>query len=137
MDRNRVLRGLGAKAPSEVGWRPRGVKAHAVADPPDGRPRRRRRPWTEVSALLPLRRPPTTHVTGQPTPGAARAPHRPERQGYVPSPIAGIGAFFSFDEGSGQVVHDLSGNGNTGQLGSSAAVEADDPLWIPSGVPFR
>ncbi len=37
-------------------------------------------------------------------------------------------------EGSGQVVHDFSGNGNTGVLGSSTAVDASDPTWIRGGL---
>jgi hypothetical protein len=33
-------------------------------------------------------------------------------------------------EGSGQVVHDLSGNGNNGQLGASPGDDYYDPTWI-------
>jgi hypothetical protein len=33
-------------------------------------------------------------------------------------------------EGGGQTVHDLSGRGNHGQLGSSAGADANDPTWI-------
>jgi Concanavalin A-like lectin/glucanases superfamily len=33
-------------------------------------------------------------------------------------------------EGSGQVVHDLSGKGNNGQLGSTPGVDDNDPTWI-------
>lgn len=33
-------------------------------------------------------------------------------------------------EGSGQVVHDLSGKGNNGQLGSTPGVDGNDPSWI-------
>lgn len=38
-------------------------------------------------------------------------------------------------EGSGQVVHDLSGHGNNGQLGSTAGADANDPTWI-KGILF-
>ncbi|HET6506023.1 MAG TPA: LamG domain-containing protein [Baekduia sp.] len=38
-------------------------------------------------------------------------------------------------EGSGQVVHDLSGHGNNGQLGSTPGVDANDPTWI-KGILF-
>src|ERR1700742_1280078 len=38
-------------------------------------------------------------------------------------------------EGSGQVVHDLSGHGNNGQLGSTPGVDDNDPSWI-KGVLF-
>ena len=33
-------------------------------------------------------------------------------------------------EGSGQVVHDLSGKGNNGKLGSTPGVDDNDPTWI-------
>jgi hypothetical protein len=33
-------------------------------------------------------------------------------------------------EGSGQTVHDLSGHGNTGTLGSTPAADDNDPTWI-------
>jgi hypothetical protein len=33
-------------------------------------------------------------------------------------------------EGSGQVVHDLSGHGDNGMLGSTPGVDANDPTWI-------
>ena len=33
-------------------------------------------------------------------------------------------------EGSGQTIHDLSGRGNHGQLGSTAGADANDPTWI-------
>jgi hypothetical protein len=38
-------------------------------------------------------------------------------------------------EGSGQVVHDLSGHGNNGQLGSTPGADDNDPSWI-RGVLF-
>ena len=34
------------------------------------------------------------------------------------------------NEGKGQLVRDWSGNGNNGQLGSTAGVDANDPSWI-------
>src|SRR5215470_3315269 len=33
-------------------------------------------------------------------------------------------------EGSGQVVHDLSGHGNNGMLGTTPGPDANDPTWI-------
>jgi hypothetical protein len=33
-------------------------------------------------------------------------------------------------EGSGQVIHDLSGHGNNGMLGTTPGVDANDPTWI-------
>ena len=35
------------------------------------------------------------------------------------------------NEGSGQVIHDCSGQGNNGTLGKSAGVDDQDPAWIP------
>jgi hypothetical protein len=39
-------------------------------------------------------------------------------------------AYWPLDERSGQVVHDLSGNANDGQLGSSPGPDASDPSWV-------
>jgi hypothetical protein len=41
-------------------------------------------------------------------------------------------AFYLFDEGSGQVLYDHSGNGNHGTLGAGAAA----PTWGPTGAVF-
>lgn len=46
-------------------------------------------------------------------------------------PLAG---YWPMIEGSGQIVHDFSGNGNNGVLGTSSAVEASDPTWIKGGL---
>ena len=54
-----------------------------------------------------------------------------------PGPVAGLGAYYSFDEGTGQVANDDSGNGNDGRLGSTPDVDENDPTWIVSDVPFR
>lgn len=42
---------------------------------------------------------------------------------------SGLVAYWSFDENSGQVINDASGNGNSGILGSSASVDSKDPVW--------
>lgn len=44
-------------------------------------------------------------------------------------------AYWSFDEGTGQTVHDSSGNGNDGYLGNNP-IEADiqDPNWVLSEI---
>jgi hypothetical protein len=53
-------------------------------------------------------------------------------------PVAGAAprllAWWPMFEGQGQIVHDLSGNGNNGVLGSTTAVEASDPTWFHGGV---
>jgi hypothetical protein len=41
-----------------------------------------------------------------------------------------VSGWWPMYEGSGQTVHDLSGHGNNGTLGSSQAVESNDPTWI-------
>lgn len=44
------------------------------------------------------------------------------------SPLAG---WWPMNERSGQKVYDWSGNGNHGQLGSTAGADDNDPTWIP------
>ena len=48
---------------------------------------------------------------------------------------AGLVGYWDFDEGGGQVVYDLSGNGNDGQLGSTPNVDNSDPAWVDSDAP--
>ena len=55
----------------------------------------------------------------------------------VPSASAGslpLVGWWPMFEGQGQIVHDLSGMGNSGVLGSTAAVEPSDPTWFRSGI---
>jgi hypothetical protein len=44
--------------------------------------------------------------------------------------IPALVGYWPLVEGSGQVVHDFSGYGNNGQLGSTSGVDANDPTWI-------
>jgi len=44
-------------------------------------------------------------------------------------------AYWNFDEGSGQVAYDTSGNANDGQLGSSPDTDDSDPNWVDSDAP--
>jgi hypothetical protein len=48
----------------------------------------------------------------------------------------GLVGYWDFDEGMGQIVYDLSGNGNHGQLGSTPEVDTGDPAWIESDTPI-
>jgi len=48
----------------------------------------------------------------------------------------GLVGYWDFDEGHGQIVYDLSGNGNNGQLGSTPDVDVSDPAWIESDAPI-
>ncbi len=48
----------------------------------------------------------------------------------------GLIGYWRFDEGSGQVASDSSGNGNHGQLGSTANVDMNDPTWVVSDAPI-
>jgi hypothetical protein len=43
------------------------------------------------------------------------------------SPLAG---WWPMNEGSGQTIHDYSGNGNNGTLGAGAGADDNDPTWI-------
>lgn len=45
-------------------------------------------------------------------------------------------AYWDFDEGEGQVAHDVSGNGNDGVLGSSIDPDVSDPCWVAPGAPM-
>ena len=40
--------------------------------------------------------------------------------------------YWNFDEGSGQIVHDLTSYGNNGQLGSISGMNANAPTWVVS-----
>lgn len=50
----------------------------------------------------------------------------------------GLVAQYTFDEGSGQVLTDRSGNGNHGQLGlnANAGGDTNDPTWGATGLTF-
>ena len=52
----------------------------------------------------------------------------PATAGAAGLPLVG---WWPMNEGSGQVVHDFSGYGNDGQLGSTPAADDNDPSWIP------
>ena len=46
----------------------------------------------------------------------------------------GLVAYWNFNEGSGQVVTDITGHGYNGILGTSSAIDSADPTWV-AGVP--
>ncbi len=48
---------------------------------------------------------------------------------------AGLLGYWDFDESAGQIVYDLSGNGNDGQLGSTPNPDVSDPAWVESDAP--
>jgi parallel beta-helix repeat protein len=50
-------------------------------------------------------------------------------------PKAGLVGYWRFDEGSGQIAHDSSGNGNDAQLGSTPSQDSADPNWVISTAP--
>jgi hypothetical protein len=54
-------------------------------------------------------------------------------QGLVRS---GLVAEYRFNEGSGQVLHDYSGNNNHGVLGSTTGADTNDPTWTGKGASF-
>jgi hypothetical protein len=66
------------------------------------------------------------------------SPRRRAAQGAAPSGIVqdGLVAEFRFDEGSGQVLTDYSGNGHHGRLGTTGGADADDPNWTSEGLVF-
>jgi hypothetical protein len=50
----------------------------------------------------------------------------------------GLVGYWNFDEGSGQIAHDLTANQNHGTLGLDAGAGGDshDPNWVASGAPI-
>jgi len=46
----------------------------------------------------------------------------------------GLIGYWDFDEGKGQVIHDLSKNGNKGRLGHLPVEDKQDPKWVASGI---
>jgi RHS repeat-associated protein len=50
---------------------------------------------------------------------------------------SGLVGYWQFNEGSGQIVHDTSGNGNDGQLGSTPDTDSADPSWVLSELSFE
>lgn len=51
-------------------------------------------------------------------------------------PRDGLVALYLFNEGSGQVLTDYSGNGYHGTLGSTAGDDTNDPTWTGQGLAF-
>jgi len=50
--------------------------------------------------------------------------------------MSGLVAEYRFDDGSGQVLTDYSGNDFHGELGSASGVDANDPTWDAEGLVF-
>ena len=48
----------------------------------------------------------------------------------------GLVGYWDFDEGVGQIVYDLSGNNNHGQLGSTPDIDESEPAWVKSDAPI-
>ncbi|HLO39846.1 MAG TPA: LamG-like jellyroll fold domain-containing protein [Phycisphaerales bacterium] len=53
----------------------------------------------------------------------------------LPVPQAGLMAYYPFDESSGPITPDISGNGRDGLLGLTAADEINDPARVASTAP--
>ncbi len=49
---------------------------------------------------------------------------------------AGLVAYWNFNEGQGQIFHDLTGNNVDGYLGDSLGIDNRDPTWIESTAPI-
>jgi hypothetical protein len=48
---------------------------------------------------------------------------------------AGLVGYWNFNEGSGQIAHDLTQYGNNGQLGYTMEIDTNDPRWVLSDSP--
>jgi hypothetical protein len=57
-------------------------------------------------------------------------------EAILPPVTDGLRGWYKFNEGSGQSVTDYSGNGNHGQLGTTAGADTNDPTWVTSGLQF-
>jgi cell division septation protein DedD len=49
----------------------------------------------------------------------------------------GLVGYWNFNEGEGQIAHDLTANGNHGRLGSSTSVDSSDPAWVAVDTPMQ
>ncbi len=55
---------------------------------------------------------------------------------YLTGSENGLIAYWRMNEGNGQIVFDMSGNGNNGQLGSTSGNDVNDPVWIATDWPY-
>ncbi len=49
----------------------------------------------------------------------------------------GLIAYWNFDEGAGQQILDLTGNGSNGYLGINLEMDENDPVWVESDAPIE
>jgi hypothetical protein len=49
----------------------------------------------------------------------------------------GLIAYWNFDEGGGQSILDITGNGSDGYLGLTPEVDENDPVWVESDAPIE
>ncbi len=55
---------------------------------------------------------------------------------YLEGTESGLTSYWQMNENNGQIVYDLSGNGNNGQLGSTPGNDTNDPVWIITDWPY-
>ena len=68
--------------------------------------------------------------------GLGLSPRRHARHDAAAIVQDGRVAEWRFDEGSGQVLTDYTGNGHNGRLGSTTGADAADPAWTARGLSF-
>lgn len=61
---------------------------------------------------------------------------RQDMEGGIKPGTAGLVAYWNFEEGSGQELHDASGNGHDVYLGKTASPDPGDPAWITPAEGF-
>jgi hypothetical protein len=49
----------------------------------------------------------------------------------------GLVGYWPFDEGTGDVAHDATANGNNGRLGSGTGPDPNDPTWTTNAAPIQ
>ncbi len=60
----------------------------------------------------------------------------PSSEAVLPPVTTGLIGWWKFNEGTGQVITDYSGNGNHGQLGTTSGADTNDPSWVTGGAQF-
>ena len=48
---------------------------------------------------------------------------------------AGLISYWRMDEGTGDIVFDITGNGHNMQLGNEVGPDSGDPTWVTPGMP--
>ena len=56
---------------------------------------------------------------------------------YLDGTETGLYVYYKMNEGAGETVYDLSGNGFDGRLGSTNVVDVNNPIWLETEWPYE